>query len=87
MASHASNLREVHVDGLMPGWTLGGYPSPNLEVVAAIGKDKYRKALIGECNVAETIAIHCRSVANQAKFITLRDRLASQRGKGVLERC
>jgi hypothetical protein len=202
VASHASNLREVHVDGLMLGWTLGGYPSPNLEVVAAIGNDKsltplqamgliaerrfgmagpavvkawrqyslafsefpfgtglynapmqvgpanllwekptnyhatmvglaydavtswagnypvkvfidqmekiangfdhglqelkqktgelalpdkYQKALIRECNVAETIAIHCRSVANQAKFITIRDRLASLRGKGASE--
>ena len=47
--------------------------------------DKHRKALIRECNVAETIAIHCRSVANQAKFITIRDRLASLRGKGASE--
>jgi hypothetical protein len=38
VAQHASNLRACHVDGLMLGWTLGGYPSPNLEVVAAIGQ-------------------------------------------------
>jgi hypothetical protein len=37
VARHAANLREAHVDGLMLGWTLGGYPSPNLEVVAEIG--------------------------------------------------
>lgn len=37
VAQHAANLRETDVDGLMLGWTLGGYPSPNLEVVAAIG--------------------------------------------------
>ena len=36
VARHAANLREAKVDGLMLGWTLGGYPSPNLEVVAAI---------------------------------------------------
>lgn len=36
VARHAANLREAHVDGLMLGWTLGGYPSPNLEVVAEI---------------------------------------------------
>lgn len=37
VARHAANLRAASVDGLMLGWTLGGYPSPNLEVVAAIG--------------------------------------------------
>src|SRR5690606_14909600 len=37
VAQHAANLREAQVDGLMLGWTLGGYPSPNLEIVAAIG--------------------------------------------------
>jgi hypothetical protein len=34
VAQHGVNLREAKVDGLMLGWTLGGYPSPNLEVVA-----------------------------------------------------
>ena len=37
VARHAANLRATGVDGLMLGWTLGGYPSPNLEVVAEIG--------------------------------------------------
>lgn len=36
VARHAANLRGHNVDGLMLGWTLGGYPSPNLEVVARI---------------------------------------------------
>ena len=36
VARHAANLRDSKVDGLMLGWTLGGYPSPNLEVVAEI---------------------------------------------------
>jgi hypothetical protein len=36
VAQHIANLRSAHVDGLMLGWTLGGYPSPNLEVVAAM---------------------------------------------------
>jgi hypothetical protein len=36
VARHAANLRRQGVDGLMLGWTLGGYPSPNLEVVAEI---------------------------------------------------
>ncbi len=34
VATHAANLRRVGVNGLMLGWTLGGYPSPNIEVVA-----------------------------------------------------
>jgi hypothetical protein len=37
VAQHAANLRSLGVNGLMLGWTLGGYPSPNLEVVAEIG--------------------------------------------------
>jgi hypothetical protein len=37
VARHAAALRDEGVDGLMLGWTLGGYPSPNLEVVAAVG--------------------------------------------------
>ncbi|MGV3774354.1 MAG: hypothetical protein ACO1QB_15745, partial [Verrucomicrobiales bacterium] len=40
VAEHAANLRNANVSGLMLGWTLGGYPSPNLEVVAAISEDK-----------------------------------------------
>jgi hypothetical protein len=39
VAQHAANLKKEQVDGLMLGWTLGGYPSPNLEVVAAMGSD------------------------------------------------
>ena len=32
VAEHASNLASAGVDGTMLSWTLGGYPSPNLEV-------------------------------------------------------
>lgn len=45
VARHAENLRRSQVDGLMLGWTLGGYPSPNLEVVSEIGKDESITAL------------------------------------------
>ncbi|MBX7255192.1 MAG: hypothetical protein K1Y02_02430 [Candidatus Hydrogenedentes bacterium] len=38
VARHAANLRDAKVDGLMLGWTLGGHPSPNLEVVSELGK-------------------------------------------------
>jgi hypothetical protein len=34
VAQHAANLCASGIDGLMLSWTLGGYPSPNLEVVA-----------------------------------------------------
>lgn len=34
VAQHAANLRESGVGGIMLGWSLGGYPSPNLQVVA-----------------------------------------------------
>ena len=40
VARHAANLRQAKVDGIMLGWTLGGYPSPNLEVVAEIGRGR-----------------------------------------------
>lgn len=36
VARHAANLRDANVQGLMLGWTLGGYPSPNLDVVAEV---------------------------------------------------
>jgi hypothetical protein len=35
VARHAENLSKEGVTDLMLGWTLGGYPSPNLEVVSA----------------------------------------------------
>ena len=37
VAQHAANLRASAVDGLMLSWTCGGYPSPNLDVVAELG--------------------------------------------------
>ncbi|MCX8108964.1 MAG: hypothetical protein N3G20_09185 [Verrucomicrobiae bacterium] len=33
VAAHIANLRDAGVDDLMLGWTLGGYPSTNIEVV------------------------------------------------------
>jgi hypothetical protein len=38
VARHIANLRAAQIDGLMLGWTLGGYPSPNLEVVAEVSR-------------------------------------------------
>lgn len=36
VARHMVNLKREGVDGLMLGWTLGGYPSPNLEIAAMV---------------------------------------------------
>ncbi len=33
VAQHCNNLAKADIDGLMLSWTLGGYPSPNLELV------------------------------------------------------
>ena len=40
VAKHAAALRETGVTGLMLGWTLGGHPSPNLEVVYELGRKR-----------------------------------------------
>ncbi len=40
VAQHIANLADAGVDGLMLGWTLGGYPSPNLEIVMEIARTK-----------------------------------------------
>ena len=33
VAKHIKNLQDVNIDGLMLSWSLGGYPSPNMELV------------------------------------------------------
>ena len=38
MARHVERLRDTGVRGLMLSWTLGGHPSPNLELVYELGK-------------------------------------------------
>ena len=53
VAQHALNLREAGVDGVILGWTLGGYPSPNLEVVSAI--DELARQLPVETSRAEVV--------------------------------
>ena len=39
VARHACNLSRAGVDGVMAGWSLGGYPTINLEVVHAFATD------------------------------------------------
>ena len=38
IAQHAHNLATSGVDGLMMSWSLGGYPSPNLDIAARFSK-------------------------------------------------
>ena len=38
VAEHLANLRKAQLTGLMLSWTLGGYPSPALEVAAEMGR-------------------------------------------------
>jgi hypothetical protein len=39
VAEHCANLAEEKVDGLMLSWSLGGYPSPNLDVANRFSAD------------------------------------------------
>jgi hypothetical protein len=38
IAQHCDNLAKADIDGLMLSWTLGGYPSPNLQLVKEFSK-------------------------------------------------
>lgn len=40
VAQHAANLRDSEINGIMLGWSLGGYPSPNLAVVAEMASSE-----------------------------------------------
>ena len=37
VGEHASNLGAANIDGIMLSWTLGGYPSANLDLVSRMG--------------------------------------------------
>ena len=39
VAEHCSNLASVGVNGIMLSWSLGGYPSPNLEIAQRFSED------------------------------------------------
>jgi len=40
VATHVDRLRREGIEGIMLSWTLGGYPSPNLEVVSLMGNHR-----------------------------------------------
>lgn len=39
VAQHAANLAQMDIDGYMLSWTLGSYPSPNLEIAKKFSDD------------------------------------------------
>ncbi|MCU0916897.1 MAG: alpha-amylase family protein [Planctomycetes bacterium] len=39
VAQHGANLAEADIDGLMLSWSVGGYPSPNLELLACFAAE------------------------------------------------
>ncbi len=57
---HAAALRDAGVQDIMLGWTLGGYPSPNIEAVSEIYAggtlDTLAKKRHGEANAAAAAA-------------------------------
>ena len=67
VAQHCHNLASAGVDGLMLSWTVGGYPSPNLELVSyfqqaptptvtealdKLARDRYGSAAAGDIRAA-----------------------------------
>ena len=41
VAEHPANLNKVDLDGYMLSWTLGGYPSPNLEIAQIFAQNPH----------------------------------------------
>ena len=41
IAQHAANLATTGINGMMMSWSLGGYPSPNLEIAQAFSKNPH----------------------------------------------
>ncbi|MGE5610582.1 MAG: hypothetical protein ACM359_15135 [Bacillota bacterium] len=53
VAEHCANLAQSQIDGMMLSWSLGGYPSPNLEVVSLFNS----KPIPSKEQVLDTIAL------------------------------
>ncbi len=60
ITEHAAALRDVGVKDIMLGWTLGGYPSPNIEAISEINAggtlETLAKKRHGEANAAAATA-------------------------------
>lgn len=74
VALHTPAIREAGVENLMLGWTLGGHPSPNIEVVAEISSGGSLETLArrrhGELNAAASVAFwkQCSAAFRQFPF-------------------
>lgn len=53
VARHAAKLRETGIEGIMASWTLGGYPSPNLDVLKEMTENPEITVSDGMASVAE----------------------------------
>jgi len=47
VAEHCAHLKSAGVDGMMLSWSLGGYPSPNLQVAQLIAAGRSRDDALG----------------------------------------
>jgi hypothetical protein len=48
VAQHAANLAHQNIDGLQLSWSLGGYPSPNLELFQRITRGEDRETVLND---------------------------------------
>jgi hypothetical protein len=56
VAEHIDRLRKADLNGLMLSWTLGGYPSPNLEVVAEMSRVQQGRPSLTPDEAMQTVA-------------------------------
>jgi hypothetical protein len=65
VARHVANLRRAGVKDLMLGWTLGGYPSPNLEVACEIAAAEDDGATVEETVTRTLTRVATRRFGNR----------------------
>lgn len=73
VAAHVEALRDTGVTGLMLGWTLGGHPSPNLEVVHALGTTAPDGHLLTADEAMEQVAVRRFGMAAPEMLAAWRD--------------
>ena len=62
VAEHMERLRAEQLDGVMLGWTLGGYPSPNLEIAARMLQGEDADSALQETATGRFGAAHAKGV-------------------------
>jgi hypothetical protein len=62
VGEHGARLREARVAGAMLGWTLGGYPSPNLEVMTRVLDGEAKASVLRDVAVRRYSAGHADAV-------------------------